>query len=591
MRIRRLVRGRARLAGLLLCAAALAGPARPAHAQEQPEVKTADGRKTVTISTRSMPLAEFLELISVSCKLNLVCPKGISGDVSANFHDVPALDVLDAVLEANGYEYVVETAAGQSIIKIRKAVAAAEAAGAPGEPPAAPAVQVHPDGTASVSAQALPLAEFIDLLSGRCKLNVVCPRDISGKVSATLNRVPPREILRTVLEANGYQAVAEEVAGLEILKVRPLAPPAEAEEEAPDEEPLVVQTFLLSYTTADDINEVARTLLTKSGSVADVPGKNAIVVRDTAAALKEVEAVVTAFDRAPRQVMIDAKVVEIGKTDLEERGFNWSMFQDMNIADLTLEASYARDATWTTVKQSGSPDSRTRDITRTTGTNVDLRGGILEENNAQLLLDFFDTLTNTKIISRPSVRTIDNKAAHIISGQIVPIPLFDFAKDTGVRTLSGFQEEQIGVELTVTPHINEDGYITLEVNPKVESIDRYITVDGNEQRPVKNTRQARTTIRIQDGQTAVIGGLTSSDTKVTRTGLPFFKDLPGLGWLFSHKTNDVEHSELIIFITPKTIGQGPEKLTEKQKGLLREIEEVGIVPAVGPDLPPGDEDE
>jgi len=544
----------------LLAALCLALPLGPAGAQDAPKAQS-----NVTISTRDMPLQEFLELLSVSCKLNMVCPKDLTGKVSANFHEVPALDVLKAVLEANSYEYHVEETAGRSIIKIRTKTAAKKVT--------EPQLTVNANGNVTVSAQNMPLPEFVELLALNCKLNIVCPKDLTGSVSANLADAPPLDVLRTVLEANGYMYTTDE-AKLGIIKIQKArtAPAAAA-----DEEPLVIRTIVLRYATADDVSKVAEKLLTKRGSISTAAGKNAVVLQDVAASVKNVEEVITQLDATPRQVTIDCKIVEIGKTDLEEKGFNWSMFQNMKIADITAEASYARAATWTATKATGAATTDVRNIVRTTGTNVDLRAGILAENQASLIIDFFDTMTDTKIISRPSIRTVDNKSAHIVSGQIVPIPLFDFAKDTGVRTLSGFQEEQIGVELTVTPHINDDGYITLEVNPKVESIDRYIQVNGDDQRPVKNTRQANTTIRIKDGETAVIGGLTASTTLVTTTGLPFLKDLPFVGWIFTHTTTDVNHTELLIFINPKTVEDGAEKLSDDQKKLIQEVEQKQII--------------
>ncbi len=426
------------------------------------------------------------------------------------------------------------------------------------------------DRNVTVSTRDMDLAAFLELLSVSYKLNIVAPKDITGKVSVNFYDVPPLDALRAVLEANGYHYVLEQTAGRPIVKIRAITKVEGAV-------PVVMRTFVLDYATAADVAAAAEKLLSQNGSITTATGRNAIVVQDVAESIQRIEDLVELMDAAPRQVMIDAKIIELSKTDVEETGFNWSMFQNMNIADITVEASYARAAEWVTTKVTGTATTHTRNIVRTTGTNVDLRAGILAENDAQLMLDFFDTMTNTTILSRPSIRTLDNKAAPIISGQIVPIPLFDFAKDTGVRTLSGFQEEQIGVALTVTPHINQDGYITLEILPKVESIARYISVDGEEQRPVKNTRQADTTIRIKDGQTAVIGGLTQANTTITTTGLPWFKDLPLIGFLFRNKTNAVENTELIIFITPKIVKDGEESLSQAHKNLLRQVDKATIV--------------
>ena len=448
------------------------------------------------------------------------------------------------------------------------AAAPAVAQDQPADEPPAP--NLGTDHNVTVSTRNMDLAAFLELLSVSYKLNIVSPKDVTGKVSVNFYDVPPLDALQAVLEANGYQYVLEQTAGRPIIKVQPIT-------KVEGEVPVVMRTFLLSYTTAEDVKKAATTLLSKNGSITAATNRNAVVVQDVAESVQRIEELVKILDSAPRQVMIDAKLVELSKTDVEETGFNWSMFQDMNIADITAEASYARAAEWVDTRVTGTADTDTRNIVTTTGTNIDLRGGILAENEAQLMLDYFDTLTDTTIISRPSIRTLDNKPAHIISGQVVPIPLFDFARDTGVRTLSGFQDEEIGVELTVTPHINDDGFITLEIVPRVESIDRYITVDGDQQRPVTNTRMAETTIRIKDGNTAVIGGLTQSTTTITETGLPGFMDLPLIGWFFRNKTNNVDNSELIIFITPTIVDEDNEKLSDKEKELLKKVEDTRLI--------------
>ena len=463
------------------------------------------------------------------------------------------------------------TARAAAIVLAATLLLAASAAVRAQEAPAPPAAPKF-DATrnVTVSTRNMDLAAFLELLSVSYKLNIVSPKDVTGKVSVNFYDVPPLDALQAVLEANGYQYVLEQTAGRPIIKVQPIT-------KVEGEVPVVMRTFLLSYTTAEDVKKAATTLLSKNGSITAATNRNAVVVQDVAESVQRIEELVKILDSAPRQVMIDAKLVELSKTDVEETGFNWSMFQDMNIADITAEASYARAAEWVDTRVSGAADTDTRNIVTTTGTNVDLRAGILAENEAQLMLDYFDTLTDTTIISRPSIRTLDNKPAHIISGQVVPIPLFDFARDTGVRTLSGFQDEEIGVELTVTPHINDDGFITLEIVPRVESIDRYITVDGDQQRPVTNTRMAETTIRIKDGNTAVIGGLTQSTTTITETGLPGFMDLPLIGWFFRNKTNNVDNSELIIFITPTIVDEDNEKLSDKEKELLKKVEDTRLI--------------
>ncbi len=434
-----------------------------------------------------------------------------------------------------------------------------------------------PQRNVTVSTRDMELAAFLELLSVSYKLNIVSPKDIAGRVSVNFYDVPPLDALKAVLEANGYEYVLQTTEGRPIIKIQPILKVEGAV-------PVAMKTFVLNYATSQDVVKAAQPLVSKNGTIAAATGRNAVIVQDVPDSIARIEKLVETLDAAPRQVMIDAKIVKLSMNDEQQTGFNWSMFQNLSIADIVAEASFARTAERIITRITGVPTTDTSEVVRTTGSNIDLRGGILNENEAKITLDFFDTLKNVTTIARPSIRTIDNKPAHIISGEIVPIPLFDYSKDTGNVTLSGFQEEQIGTQLTVTPHINGDGYITLEINPKVESIKEFIIVDGVEQRPIKNTSQATTTIRIKDGETAVIGGLVSAQTETTVTGLPVLKDLPGIGPAFRHTKTSVTNSELIIFITPRTVKDGQEQVTDAEKAILRQAEEARMIGT--PDTPP-----
>ncbi len=434
----------------------------------------------------------------------------------------------------------------------------------------APLPPFDPQRNVTVSTRDMELAAFLELLSVSYKLNIVSPRDITGRVSVNFYDVPPLDALKSVLEANGFEYVLQTTEGRPIIKIQTI-PKVEGAVH------VTMKTFVLNYATSQDIVKAAQPLVSKNGTIAAATGRNAVVVQDVPESIARIEKLVETLDAAPRQVMIDAKIVKLTLNDEQQIGFNWSMFQNLSIADIVAEASFARTAERVITRITGMPDTDASEVVRTTGSNIDLRGGVLDENDAKITLDFFDTLKNVTTIARPSIRTIDNKPAHIISGEIVPIPLFDYSKDTGNVTLSGFQEEQIGTQLTVTPHINGDGYITLEINPKVESIKEFIIVDGVEQRPIKNTSQATTTIRIKDGDTAVIGGLVSAQTDTTTTGLPILKDLPGVGHVFRHTKTTVTNSELIIFITPRTVKDGQERITDAERLILRQVEDARMI--------------
>ena len=125
--------------------------------------------------------------------------------------------------------------------------------------------------------------------------------------------------------------------------------------------------------------------------------------------------------------------------------------------------------------------------------------------------------------------------------------------DANVYPPMSTQLERIGIELKVTPYVNKDGFITLDINPKVEDIKDYITVDGDPQRPIKSTRQADTTVMIKDGQTVVIGGLMRDAIQNSEDKVPVRGDIPILGYLFKHTTKTLQKTNLLIVLTPYVI--------------------------------------
>jgi type II secretory pathway component GspD/PulD (secretin) len=184
---------------------------------------------------------------------------------------------------------------------------------------------------------------------------------------------------------------------------------------------------------------------------------------------------------------------------------------------------------------------------------------------------FFETLGDATIVSRPRILTLDNQEAHILVGTVVPFPEFDFAKDTGVRTLAGFTEQEIGIELTVTPYVNRDDYITLDVVPKVEEITGTVLIEGTEQ-PIKSTRRAQTRVTIKDGFTMVIGGLIDDKLRRNNSRVPYIHRLPLIGRLFENKQNDDQKTELLIFVTPTILDEAA-PLNAREQQLLDAAEQ------------------
>jgi type II secretory pathway component GspD/PulD (secretin) len=146
-----------------------------------------------------------------------------------------------------------------------------------------------------------------------------------------------------------------------------------------------------------------------------------------------------------------------------------------------------------------------------------------------------------KIIAHPEITTVDNREAFIQMGQRIPIKQFDEAGNVAI------QFEEVGTILRVTPHITSENRILLKLKPERSSY----TFDANG--VIINTNNAETNVVVDNGQTAVIGGLTTQVEQKTRTGLPILKDIPLLGYLFRYTRTEVSDRDLVIFVTPTIV--------------------------------------
>jgi len=178
-----------------------------------------------------------------------------------------------------------------------------------------------------------------------------------------------------------------------------------------------------------------------------------------------------------------------------------------------------------------------------------------------------------RILSRPLVQAQNNQEARILVGSERP---FIQSSYTGVATGGVAQEivqyRDVGTSLTILPTINEEGYVNLLLTQEVSSA----TAETQFGAPVISTREATTQILAQTGQTVVIGGLVDQQTEESRTGIPFLKDIPVLGWLFGTTRETVTNSELFLFLTPYVVAsdEDEERLRaelEENAELLREL--------------------
>jgi type IV pilus assembly protein PilQ len=158
-------------------------------------------------------------------------------------------------------------------------------------------------------------------------------------------------------------------------------------------------------------------------------------------------------------------------------------------------------------------------------------------------------------VSNPTIVTLNNTEATINIGEEYPIPRYTYDQERGSFEVSGFEYKPIGIILKVTPQVNASGFIKLMLNPEVSSTSNTVSFGGagGATIPIINTRKATTQVTLKDGYTMGIGGLVSSNNVRNNSQIPVLGSIPLLGKLFQSKNSDQSKTNLIIFVTAKTV--------------------------------------
>jgi type IV pilus assembly protein PilQ len=190
-----------------------------------------------------------------------------------------------------------------------------------------------------------------------------------------------------------------------------------------------------------------------------------------------------------------------------------------------------------------------------TGGTTRLASAVFSASDFSIVLSALKSQSNTKIVSNPTVVTLNNTEATLNIGQEFPIPSYTYNSERGTFEVSGFQYKPIGIILKVTPQVNGRGVIKLNLEPEVSQRngDTSFGGAGGAQIPIIATRKAKTQVSLKDGFTMGIGGLITTSQNHGGTKVPVLGNIPVLGRLFSSKTVNDETTNLLIFITAKTV--------------------------------------
>jgi type IV pilus assembly protein PilQ len=391
------------------------------------------------------------------------------------------------------------------------------------------------------SANVRSILQLIGDVSG---LNILASSDVQGTVTLRLIDVPWDQALDLVLETTGLGKVQQGNV-LRIMpkdKIREIEAAAMKEQQiAIDEGVLVTRTFAISYASVDDMKGYLTDIKSDRGSIIADSRNKQLIVRDVEAVLGQMQNMIDQIDKPERQVMIEARIVEANTSFSRDLGINWKFgYNNQN------QTSMNRDVNVDSVDTGLGGAFMLSPTAATNGFASALKISALKDAlDIDLRLAALETSGEGRIISTPRVTTLNGEKATISQGTKIP---FSSVSDSG----TDITFENAELKLDVTPEINPDGSIILEIDASNSSVGSIVpTATGNA--VSIDEKKAQTKVLVRDGQTTVIGGIFVEQENEGESGVPILKDVPVFGKLFKSTTKSRDRRELLIFITPRIV--------------------------------------
>ncbi len=379
----------------------------------------------------------------------------------------------------------------------------------------------------TIDVQGADIKTVLRSISEFSGVNIIAAPEVEGPVVIHLKNVPWKEALDSILKSQGYGWRDD----YGIIRVAPIEELQETEIKAvtvdrkrEEMQSLTTKVVKLDFLNAREVKQAMNKASTPRGSVEAEQGTNSVIVTDVPGRVEKIVAMLQQMDRRLNQIEIVAKMVDVDAGVTRELGVNW---QALNLHG----ANMAGDVV--TGQRLATPFSTMR------------VGTVQSWGDLNLIIDALEKENKANIVSNPRVSTADNQEARIMVGKEIPLIVSDEAGNPITEL------KKIGVILRVTPHVNSDNTITMDLHPELSDLASQATVQGG---VIINLQEADTRVVVRDGETAVIGGLIKETESVLRNGVPVLKDVPLLGPLFRYESRTKVKRELVIFVTPKIVG-------------------------------------
>ena len=371
----------------------------------------------------------------------------------------------------------------------------------------------------TLNAHEASLSEVLRVLATNSGMNFVVGEGVSReKITIILNNTPLDEAINLLVRASG---LSYEIIGNSILIAQP--------DFLKTDVGLSAYVVELKYAKAD---EVAAALKNLTPNIQIDKGGNRLICYASPRIIMEIERIVQAIDRPHILVLLETRLIEVSVDRLNQYGIQWQSMSPEMPFDIGAMISIPEAPIGSAFSFSGAT-----------------RGPI----NINAAIDLMVQNGDGRILMDSKLTTTNNREASLHIGEIVPYVIQTFS---GSGANQQIEKENVGVLLTMTPHINGENQITLTLAPEVSNIIGW--KGANADIPVVRTRKTSTTVRVENGQTVILAGLLSEEQTQTTHKVPVLGDIPVLGLLFQNKRNEVRKTNLIIEVVPRIINDPAE---------------------------------
>ena len=402
-------------------------------------------------------------------------------------------------------------------------------------------------------------ASIADVVAGFAAFSgrtIILGKDVKGEVNAEIKNQPWPQAFQAILATQGLSA--QEMAG-GIIRVD--APSALAALDSL--EPLETSIVRINYAQAGSLAKTVESILTKNrGRVVADTGSNALILTDTRSRIASVTDFVRGLDVRTPQLSIQAKIIFVDRTDIEQLGIKYDLGSRTQFFNKLVQR---RDPNSTSGdnfdKNVNVIDLGGNSVAAIGNANADIPNSALDliystSIGGFALTTFLSALERSELAdiqAEPVISTLDNREADILVGEETPVRVIDANSSSTGTARANVQFKETGIRLTVTPHVTNNRQVLMQLHTERSAIQLLSQADLGF---IFQKQKADNQLLVQDGETAVIGGLTVTQVNKTRSGIPLLGSLPIIGKLFSFSSDTENRRDLIILVTPRITDDG-----------------------------------